>query len=811
MRRNTIPIDFEAAFEAMPGYSALLATNAPQFTILATTYEYLQPSGKIKENTIGKGLFEAFPPGPHDSTLTAQKKLSASLHEVISTKRPHQLPAQRYDIPNKDGGFTEYYWQVLNKPILNQTGNVICIVHTAVDITDKIKSHQQQKKIKGLEQAYNLLMQAPGGICILKGEELVIALANDPALKLWGKNHSVIGQPLLKALPELHGQGFAELLRQVRDSGISYEDHECPVLLMRNGLQETAYFNFIYKPFYEEDNSFATGILVFGSEVTDKVMTTRKIQENEKRYRTLIEEATVATALYIGRDLQIQYVNDLMIGYWGKDHSVIGKTLLEAIPEIKNQPFPAILDKVYTTGIPYTGSEEKAMLIVDGKLQQFFYNYTYKPLRNEEGEIYGIHHMAIDVTEQVLDRRKTEESERKYRELSQSLEQKIAERTFTISQLNETYKYAEQTGNFGSYRYNFTTGEIIYSDNLYRLLGCKPGEFIPSPENFLKYIHPDDRDYVEKATAKVFEEHVVSKNEYRIIRKDGKTIHIRGTANIVHIPGGEKYMIGTLQDITDEKTKEQLLKEKNESLINMNKELESFAYISSHDLQEPLRKIQTFASRVIDSEYHKLSDNAKGFFERMQHAALRMQTLIDDLLAYSRTNSEERKYEKVHLSDIVAEIREELYEDLEVYHATIEAEELCEVNIIPFQFRQLMHNLIGNALKFSRHEKAPHIVIKSENDTGEAFHLDKLKPAKMYCHISISDNGIGFEPEYGEKIFEVFQRLHSRDRYKGTGIGLAIVKKIVENHQGVITATGEVNKGAQFDIYIPAAKDNLQQ
>ena len=136
--------------------------------------------------------------------------------------------------------------------------------------------------------------------------------------------------------------------------------------------------------------------------------------------------------------------------------------------------------------------------------------------------------------------------------------------------------------------------------------------------------------------------------------------------------------------------------------------------------------------------------------------------------------------------------------------ATIEATELGDANIIPFQFRQLMHNLIGNSLKFSTPDNPPHIKIKSETANGINLQNPHLSPQKKYCHISISDNGIGFESQYSEKIFEVFQRLHGKNEYNGTGIGLSIVKKIVENHEGLITATSELNKGATFDIYIPA-------
>ena len=143
-------------------------------------------------------------------------------------------------------------------------------------------------------------------------------------------------------------------------------------------------------------------------------------------------------------------------------------------------------------------------------------------------------------------------------------------------------------------------------------------------------------------------------------------------------------------------------------------------------------------------------------------------------------------------------------EEVRQKHATIEVGQMCEVNIIPFQFRQLLTNLISNSLKFTTGVRSPTIKINCEHAKGAAFNNEKLNKETTYCHLSIADNGIGFEPQYKEKIFEVFQRLHVKEEYKGTGVGLAIVKKIVENHHGIIIANGELNKGATFDIYIPA-------
>ena len=238
-------------------------------------------------------------------------------------------------------------------------------------------------------------------------------------------------------------------------------------------------------------------------------------------------------------------------------------------------------------------------------------------------------------------------------------------------------------------------------------------------------------------------------------------------------------------------------------LIGSNKELQMFAQVASHDLQEPLRKIQMFASRIKESEVPNFSEKGKAHFEVIQDAAERMQTLIQDLISYAQTNNEVRAFENIDLNEIISEVTDDLSEVIAEKGATIEVAELCHANIIPFQFRQLMSNLITNALKFSN-PKIPSIIkITSHIERGDKSINTKLSSKKKYCHIIFSDNGIGFEAAYKEKIFEIFQRLHGKEIYKGTGIGLAIVKKIVDNHNGLITAVGKPNEGATFDIYLP--------
>ncbi len=240
-----------------------------------------------------------------------------------------------------------------------------------------------------------------------------------------------------------------------------------------------------------------------------------------------------------------------------------------------------------------------------------------------------------------------------------------------------------------------------------------------------------------------------------------------------------------------------------DSLRAANRELESFTYISSHDLQEPLRKIQTFSNIIMDTEYNNLSDRGKYNFDRVMNSAERMRKLITSLLAFSHTNSTERKFEKANLDDIVADIKEEMSEILEAKSAVIKTSALGSLNIIVFQFTQLLQNLIGNSLKFSKPGIPVEINISSNYSKGSETGNQNLQPDKNYYHVCFEDNGIGFETSVKDKIFEVFQRAHDRDLYEGTGIGLAIVKKIVENHNGVIAATSTPMQGARFDMYFP--------
>ena len=241
----------------------------------------------------------------------------------------------------------------------------------------------------------------------------------------------------------------------------------------------------------------------------------------------------------------------------------------------------------------------------------------------------------------------------------------------------------------------------------------------------------------------------------------------------------------------------------NKQLEQTNKELESFTFIASHDLQEPLRKIRTFLNFIAEREIPVISDTSKNYLNRTVNAAGQMQQLINDLLAYSRTTGTEEHFQKTDMNAVLQKVKTELKETIEEKKASIESTKLPELNVIPFQMEQLFTNMINNSLKFSTKDVPLHIIIRAEIADGVTTGHINLDPGKKYHHLIFADNGIGFDPKYNEKVFDLFQRLHSRQEYSGTGIGLAICKKIIENHKGFIDANGEPGKGTTFNIYLP--------
>lgn len=527
----------------------------------------------------------------------------------------------------------------------------------------------------------------------------------------------------------------------------------------------------------------------------DMENTIRDLKRANHRYHSLIHTSPQLIAILLGEDMIISVANEAIMETWGKGRDIIGKSLFAIMPEIIEQGFADLLRQVYQTGKPFHANEMPVYLIRYGRKELMHYTFIYQAQRDTNGEIEGVAIIATEVTPQVELNKKMKESEANFRQLAELMSEKFAS--------------TDRSGNL-----------VYCNKNWMDYTGLSARELIGS--GWSKIVHPDDLEELSRTWLHSVRTGATFDGEFRLMAGDGRyQWHLCRASAVKDVSGViTKWIIITteiqsqkdrreqLERAVEERTRElqqatDLLLQKNESLRKMNIELESFAYISSHDLQEPLRKIQTFISRILHSEAHALTEKGRHSLDRINDSARYMQTLIQDLLSYSRLSNTENQFVKVNLDTLLDEVRAGLKEKIAECKASIESDRLPEAVVIPFQIRQLLQNMLINSLKFRVSGRTPRVRITCDHVSGDAVKIKGLKPRVRYLHISIADNGIGFDPGYSEKIFEVFQRLHQRDEYSGTGIGLAIVKKIVDNHQGVITATGVPNDGAIFDVYLP--------
>lgn len=1031
----------------MPGVHTMVLPDTPDFTIVASTDEFAAFSGCAVADLTGNSLFRYFPDNPE--APVSSDDIKKSLAKCMQTKQKSKLPVQRYDIRNAEGSFDEMYWTVEHTPLLDEAQNIMFIIHTAIDVTDKVLSAKKDAQIRSFEPAYDLFMQASVAIHIFKGPDLVVEMANAPTLKLWGKDASVIGRPLRDALPELAGQGYFEKIRNVLESGQASRAFEVPVRLLRNGAEDTVYVNYILQPYYDRGRTRPTAVLAMVNEVTDNylsrqelaekernlelaieigglgmfdidlasseaklstqvmewfsvtesrvplsellhrihpderdivretlnaisesrdtgrhdlvfrvihpttgetryirsiaqarrdvgrpniisgilqdmtriirskdeieqiaqrlrsviasapfpmgvyegrgmkvvmanqslidvwgkgpdifgktyhemlpelkdtgiyealdrvfmtgepfhahnsrvdlvvdgtmrsfwfnysflplfdadgkvygVMNTasdvtdlnlakQEIEESEYRYRTLIEESTVAAALYSGPELRIQYANDIMLAYWGKGSDAIGLPLDAAVPELQGQPFLSQLQRVMTNGETVNGFQVKALLRQHGVLSERYFNYTYKPLHDAGGTIYGIHHMAIDVTSEVLAKKEVEETALNFRNM-------IMQAPVAICVLKGPDYIFDIVNPMMS---------ILVGRPIDELEGRPMFEAMPElPGNNLgpqlEAVMAGGTFVSDEQAFELLRDGEMQTAYIRYIYEPMKdaTGKINGVMAVATDVTPQVLARRQIEEIVHERTYE--LAEANARLEVSNAELKQFAYIASHDLQEPLRKISMFSQRL-EGALGALDGEARAYMDRISSSVSRMSNLIRDILGYSQLSRENERFVATDLEQTLAETLPDFDLILEETKGRIEHSPLPQIEAIPLQMLQLFHNLISNSLKYSHPDRPPLIRITASTASAEEIGTARLpESAGGYLKLTFSDNGIGFPEQYADKIFQIFQRLHGKTEYEGTGIGLAMCRKIAENHKGTIFASGG-QEGAVFTILLP--------
>jgi PAS domain S-box-containing protein len=351
--------------------------------------------------------------------------------------------------------------------------------------------------------------------------------------------------------------------------------------------------------------------------------------------------------------------------------------------------------------------------------------------------------------------------------------------------------------------------QVLYLNPAYeKIWGRVIEDCYRDPKDWTEAVHPDDRERVgeaffEGAAANGFDQ------EYRIVRPNGELRWIWDRGFPVRDDAGEViHIAGIAEDITERKRQAEILQRKTDELARSNQELEQFAYVASHDLQEPLRKIEAFGELLLTTCRDALPEQGHEYVDRMQNASRRMHTLIDDVLRLARITIGPVAYKPVNLGDTVRDVLLDLEAALQATRGQVEVGDLPVVEAEPVQMRQLMQNLIGNAIKFHRPEASPHVKIYSGHD-GYHTHSLGTDDRENECRIIIEDNGIGFDQKHADRIFRMFQRLHRRDEFAGTGVGLAICQKILDLHGGTIRVESEPGVGSRFIVTLPLQKSSM--
>jgi PAS domain S-box-containing protein len=363
----------------------------------------------------------------------------------------------------------------------------------------------------------------------------------------------------------------------------------------------------------------------------------------------------------------------------------------------------------------------------------------------------------------------------------------------------------EELLQLGSWTYTIADQKITWTKGLYQLLEFEEDDRPDIIYDFyVDLVSAEDIASFEHALQDAISTKSGFEQEYQVKTRTGATKIVSTKAKVVTNTDGDAIkVVGITRDITRlrnfERDRDRSIRELNRS----NKELEEFAYIASHDLQEPIRKISTFGERLKAKFIDKLGPDGGLYLERIMASAENMRMLIDNLLEFSRTSRSSYAFEWINLQDIIANVKTDLELKIEETNASIVTSALPRLEAVASEMKQLFNNLLSNAIKFRKPAIAPVIKITSSKASKTEKEEHHLPVDKEFFKLQVSDNGIGFEEEYADRIFQIFQRLHGKAEYPGSGIGLAICKKIIDNHNGIMYAESKPDSGATFVVILP--------
>ncbi|MGI8893639.1 MAG: PAS domain-containing sensor histidine kinase [Bacteroidia bacterium] len=547
-----------------------------------------------------------------------------------------------------------------------------------------------------------------------------------------------------------------------------------------------------------DPNGYILGFTAHVNDITEKKKTEFQLQKKTYELQDYLENATIGLH-WVDENGIIIWANNAdfeMLGYKAEEY--IGQpislfhenkeALDEVLSKLKNKE---IINK-FETILNCKDGTKKNVIISTSALW-------------ENDKFIHTRCFTMDITEK-------RQAEELMSSMNTELEEKVVRRTEKLLRANEQlirseeryYKMVDEVEDYAIIMLDKNGIILNWNAGAEKIKGYTAQEILGKSYS-LFFTEEDKKKNLPEQTLLRAVTQGKAKNEGLRVRKDGTTVWCSTVITALHGKLNNEIIGFTkvTRDLTTRKTTDDKLNRYANQLEIKNKELEQFVYVVSHDLQEPLRKIQTFNKLIINIEPDNLTEKGKDYLSRSISAANRMGKLIDELLNYSRTTALEKKFESYDLNLLVTEVINSYIDKPDKSKVVFKMNDLPTLCVIPFQIQQVFHNLISNSIKYKKPGKKLIVKINSEIAYVNKLLIDELNPTKKYCVIHYSDNGIGFDSQYSDLIFEIFQRLHNKNDYPGTGIGLSICKKIVQNHHGAIRAAGIPGKGAQFSIYLP--------
>jgi PAS domain S-box-containing protein len=690
--------------------------------------------------------------------------------------------------------------------MMNKDGSTLAFLNGGGEMGERIRLKDWDNTAVGnprswpqsLRTSINILLNSKFPMFVWWGKEL-ITFYNDSYIDVAGEKHPTL-------LGKSGKEGWAEIwdelgpLVETVFQGTSTWSEDLLLNMNRHGYVEETYFTFSYSPIFNDEGN-VEALFCACIETTEKVLAARRIEQSERNLRNTILQSPVAMCILKGPSFVVEIANGRMFELWGRNaEDMVQKPIFEGLPEARRQGLEEILVNVYETGEEFVGYERPVMLPRNGTVENVFINFVYHPFREGDGTISGIIAVAIDVTQQVLARKKIEESE-------QELQVRVQERT------NELEKQSHLVDNILQNSSNGISVTEMVRDEKGEVIDAKT---ILANDGAIRNTGLSREVYLSKLATELDPNIISSPYGQSCIEtlRTGVPFVIQ---YFLEITGrwleltvsrmDEDHLIHIFTDVTSVKEAQIQLERTVEELKRSNANLEQFAYAASHDLKEPVRKITTFSNLLQADFSNKLSEKQLKLFQRMDSATERMSVLIDDLLNYSHSTKGILNIEEIDLNKKVQRVLEDLELQVQEKQAEIIVDPLPAIKGNRRQIQQLFQNLLSNALKYSKAGVRPviHISYKFTKGQETGAKLEGEERNHYYHVISVRDNGIGFEQEYAEEIFNIFTRLHSRFEYAGSGVGLSIVRRVVENHKGFVYAESKPGKGSVFTIILPEA------